>query len=469
MSKRIKRIEDVELSTNNSAIIQRIYKELNFPAADKLKKVLKSRGISFNVKEINNLISNDIVRAVHGATYKFNGKIAANDLDDRWFLDLIDFTAAPSDGGKKIPILEATSNNKKYILVAQDVFSRKIWAESLPDKRPQTVAEGFRYILAKSKRKPKTILTDAGQEFQGDFEQLAKTTLGIDLRHKDPIDTNAIATLDVAIGQLKKALARVMRQSGNDDWNDVLQKVVRGQNQIPNNEYLEGQNPESVEGNAELRNYLKEKNREFTQINQANAEKRRGKLDNAGGFLVPVAAVGGPSQRGWKPNFDNKVHVIKELTGNTVVGEDGATHDTRFVNPVKALNSTTNPPSLIERAGSVLIRNKQRDALRTFADELATKIRASTNGIMKVTAVHTNISDKQAFQDTAARVRLNKASLYKNFVNLFPELFTLNGNELSIKKRLRPAVIVPPVVAPAAQAPMPPPPNRRRLRPAAVL
>jgi hypothetical protein len=125
------------------------------------------------------------------------------------------------------------------------------------------------------------------------------------------------------------------------------------------------------------------------------------------------------------------------------------------VNPTKVA-AAANPPSLIERPGSVLIRNKQRDALRMYANQLSEKLRVA--GTMKITSVHTHISDKQAFQDAAAKVRLNKASLYKNFVNLFPELFTLNGNELSIKKRLR-QMIVPDIAVP------PPPPNRRRFMP----
>ncbi len=134
----------------------------------------------------------------------------------------------------------------------------------MPDKRPTTAAEGFRYILSKSKRKPKTILSDSGAELQNEFEQLIRGTLGLEMQHKDPNATNDIATLDNAIGQLKNALARVMMQSLNDDWSDVLQKVVKGQNHIPNKEYLEGQSPDSVEGNPELIQHLKKKNSEFT-------------------------------------------------------------------------------------------------------------------------------------------------------------------------------------------------------------
>ena len=107
-------VDDTEpSSTTNFAIIQSVSKELNFPSSDKLKGVLKSRGIPFNSKEINRLTQEDLNRAVQGPIYKFNGKIASSGLDERWFLDLIDFTSAPSDGGKNIPILESTSTGKK--------------------------------------------------------------------------------------------------------------------------------------------------------------------------------------------------------------------------------------------------------------------------------------------------------------------------------------------------------------------
>ncbi len=47
-------VDDTEpSSTTNFAIIQNVYKELNFPSSDKLKGALKSRGIPFNSKEID--------------------------------------------------------------------------------------------------------------------------------------------------------------------------------------------------------------------------------------------------------------------------------------------------------------------------------------------------------------------------------------------------------------------------------
>ena len=167
-----KRLIDDDTTIGASlANIQSVYKELNYPSSDKLKRVLKARNIPFDAKHINGLTRDDPVRAVQAPPYKFNGKIAANDLDDRWFMDLIDFTATPSDGGKKLAGLNATTTGVKYILVVQDVFSRKIWAESLTDKRPPTVADGLKRIFSRTNgRKPRSITTDAGAEFSKEFE-----------------------------------------------------------------------------------------------------------------------------------------------------------------------------------------------------------------------------------------------------------------------------------------------------------
>ena len=63
------------------------------------------------------------VRQVQTPGFKFNRKIASQGLNDRWFADLIDFTAAQSDGGEWTGLQEARVA-RTYILVVLDVFSR---------------------------------------------------------------------------------------------------------------------------------------------------------------------------------------------------------------------------------------------------------------------------------------------------------------------------------------------------------
>mgnify|MGYP000125812606 CR=1 FL=1 len=128
--------------------------------------------------------------------------IATHDVNDRWFCDLVDFTAAPSDRGKRTGLGE-TKEGEVYILVVQDVFSRFLWTEALASKQPEVVAKAFEDIMTRAGAKPKSCTSDLGPEFQGPFAEALKAK-GIEVFQKRKEDINGIATIDTAIGQLKK-------------------------------------------------------------------------------------------------------------------------------------------------------------------------------------------------------------------------------------------------------------------------
>ena len=98
---------------------------------------------------------------------------------------------------------------------------------------------------------PRSLTSDVGPEWSGDFARMLDSK-GIISFQKRPEDKNAIATLDVAIGQLKKQLVRDTRRLGTNDWASRLQKVTDGKNQNPIEDYLEGQAPADVEENKDL-------------------------------------------------------------------------------------------------------------------------------------------------------------------------------------------------------------------------
>ena len=86
--------------------------------------------------------------------------------------------------------------------------------------------------MTRAGTKPKSLTTDLGPEFLGSF-QVALQRMGVEVAQKRKEDINAIATLDTAIGQLKKALVRDTRKIGTDDWASRLEKVTQGQNNNP--------------------------------------------------------------------------------------------------------------------------------------------------------------------------------------------------------------------------------------------
>ena len=93
--------------------IQEVFEELNFPSGPRLKRVLRSRNIPFAANEVDRLGRGETTRQVQAPRYKFDGKIAASDLNSRWFADLIDFTAAPSEGTGNDVGLRPTASGEK--------------------------------------------------------------------------------------------------------------------------------------------------------------------------------------------------------------------------------------------------------------------------------------------------------------------------------------------------------------------
>ena len=346
---------------------QEVFEELNFPSAPRLKRVLAARGIPCAAHEVDRLVRGETTRQVQAPRYKFDGKIAASDLNSRWFADLIDFTAAPSEGTGNDVGLRPTASGEKYILVVQDVFSRFLYAEALLDKRPATVAAAFQKILDRAGVVPKALMSDKGAEFGEPFQAVLASN-SITYMQKQKGDINAIATLDTAIGNLKKALVRDTRKQGTNNWASRLQKVTQCQNSLPNEEYLEGVAPIDVGKSKDLIDHLQMKNQEFTHHNQERAEKRAAKLEEAGGFRA-MESTGGKFTRGFKPRFEATVRQVGTVDGNEVSDAAGNSFLTRFVQPVSTATADAGPVRM-EQRGSVQTQDRQIRILQPFADGL---------------------------------------------------------------------------------------------------
>ena len=402
------------MSADNVAAVA---EELNYPGAATLKRVLRQRGIPFDPEEVDRMVAGGVVRQVQMPKYDFGGKIVSDGLHKRWFADLIDFTATPSDGGKRVG-LGPTEDKERYILVVQDVFSRRLWTEALKDKRPSTVLQAFRTIMSRAKAKPERLQTDLGAEFGSVFQDELESE-GIKVRKKAKEDINAIATLDVAIGRLKKALARVARRRRTDDWAELLQQVTKGQNEIPNDDYLGGRAPNDVAGSSELQRKLYDKNLEFAKHNAERAEKRANKLEENQQFRVMTSA-GGRFTRGFKPSWSSTVHRVASVDGAFVTDEQGREYMTKFTQPVAA-NSEELPERRMERGGSATAETRKRRVLGALAGQVRAFIGSKRKTLAQVGA----FIKPRGFRQLALEARINMRSPVANFLRTFPELFAV--------------------------------------------
>jgi len=411
------------------ATIEEVFEELNYPSSQKLRRVLESRGIAYDRKDVEKLVRREAVRQVQAPVYTFDGKIAAHGIDDRWFCDLIDFTAAPSDRGKRTGLGE-TKEGEVYILVVQDVFSRFMWTDALTSKRPDIVAKSFEDIMTRAGTKPRSVTSDLGPEFQGPFEKALKAK-GIEVYTKRKEDINAIATIDTAIGYLKKALVRDTRKVGTDDWASRLEKVTRGQNNNPIDEYLEGFAPAQVylgDSKPDLIRKLKEKNARYSDFNHQRVEKRAAKIEDTGQFRI-MEDMGGKFTRGFKPKI-GEVRQAKEIQGATVVDNKDKDHLTKFVLPV---SDTTNDagPRKIEQRGSQLTDATRRERLRPYANELVNFLRRQGKAFTTATA------SKHLREQSGFTAAMNNVPSFGAFIRLFDSLKLMTSSATGGASRVR--------------------------------
>ena len=150
------------------------------------------------------------------------------------------------------------------------------------------------------------MVTDKGGKFGQTFRSLLANR-NITFQQKQKDDINAIATLDTAIGLLKKALVRDTRKAGTNNWASRLEKVTKGQNNLPNEgEYLHGAAPNEVADNDNLKAKLHNKNAAYAQFNKERSEKRASKIEEAGQFRA-MTSRGGAFTRGFKPRYEGGV------------------------------------------------------------------------------------------------------------------------------------------------------------------
>ena len=91
-------------------------------------------------------------------------KVVASGVDTNWQADLADL--------KK---LSGQNKNYKYLLMVVDVFSKYGWAVPVKNKKPETVAKAFLWILENWGRQPWWLYTDRGLEFVGrPFREMLK-------------------------------------------------------------------------------------------------------------------------------------------------------------------------------------------------------------------------------------------------------------------------------------------------------
>ena len=126
--------------------IHDIFEDLTFPSAAKLRAALIKRGVKARLKDVEQSVKSQTPTQLFAKALKHRCKIIASRPNERWVVDFIDFTAEPSQ-------------ELKYVLLVQDIFSRKLWSKPLEDKDMSSTIQQLRNLFA-DEQKPAEINAD---------------------------------------------------------------------------------------------------------------------------------------------------------------------------------------------------------------------------------------------------------------------------------------------------------------------
>ena len=103
--------------TNKQAVdpIRRLFEDLNQPSEPRLKQALKARGIPFTNEQVSRIVKGSASRQIFAPRQRYVGKVTSTAPNLRWAAGMVFMTSTPS------------KNGQNFVLVVQDIFSRKIY------------------------------------------------------------------------------------------------------------------------------------------------------------------------------------------------------------------------------------------------------------------------------------------------------------------------------------------------------
>ena len=294
-------------------LLEALAEETGYPSAEKLWKAVQRANLQISRKDVYAFVSKQSVRQVFKKRPRYDGKITAVEINDRWAADLIDYTAKPSVSRDGRP----SDTPYQYILIVQDIFSRRLFAHALKTKSPEIVEQAFQSIV-RSGGLPDRLDTDDGPEFKGPFQEYLHEE---HIYHEiaDQRSKNARATLDAAIKGFRQQLARIQAEEGHRDWASVVQRAAKTYNNTEHSSLI-GRAPDDVAGDDDLKFSLEKKAANDIAFNTAKIEKRASRLTALGGFRVEEHPK--DFERSFNPRYKDKVQKVGQVKGPWVT-DDG--------------------------------------------------------------------------------------------------------------------------------------------------
>ena len=172
--------------------------DLNVRDARKLYQMAKARDMGVTQEMARRALASDVARQVFRQPNRTEGKSAAEQPNDRFQADLVDFSTNAK-----------SSSGNKFIVLVTDTFTRETEGKAVKTKQPGKVGPAVKQALNElaDGRRDYVVSTDKGGEFASLDSNLPEEAVH---RTKEPEDRNALAVVDRSTQTIKKHLATVI-------------------------------------------------------------------------------------------------------------------------------------------------------------------------------------------------------------------------------------------------------------------
>ena len=331
--------------------ILEVFEDLKYPSATKLRAALLKKGYKARLKDVEEFVKSQTPTQLFAKAPKYRGKIIASRPNERWVVDFIDFVAEPSG-----PF--------KYILLIQDIFSRKLWAKALEDKQMASVIQFLRSLFAEHGRCKEL---NADGEFDNPSINQFLSQNNVVARYKE--GRQDLATIDATMNIYKKMLKKVMQEKDTETWHTIVQGVTRAHNKLQHVALMGRADPNEAyeEENKNLAFELREEAGHKMAQQNAVVTKNQQNLQKEGAFRTYIGRED-IRRRGDRPQYSGNVTLVDAVEGNRVKDSSGQTHSMTLTKPVPQDSKSTEIK--VRLAGSAQTEDRKRTQLQSYTQSL---------------------------------------------------------------------------------------------------
>ena len=319
----------------NNNIIDEIYNDNNFPALDKLYKLVKSDHPTITKNEVKDFLDNQLGEQLLKTTKKKSrkklGTITANYENELWNLDIFDLSK-----------FAKFNSNYHYILCSIDVFTRKAYCQAMKNKDAPDCLKAFESMIS-SGNVPHSLFSDNDSAFLSNSfsSMLDKKKIAFNVNTIN--DHHSLGIIDSFAKRLKLIISKTMIKNKDKNWVNHLQPIITKYNnqKLP---ALKDIKPSQV---TESKN-----NQIVYDINVAKAKKTNMASDLVIGDRVRLK-VTTKFTKSSDIQFSDHVYKVDAIEGGNILLDSGQTVKRAQLLKVTGLNTSQTGPNVITQANKV--------------------------------------------------------------------------------------------------------------------